>query len=80
MIDIKHADVIPVDGVDEMEPPRINQTKGPCKDCVDRHLSCWTLCVKYNEYRRKLAQEHAARKGARGYNERERVMVRKSIY
>ena len=62
MIDIKYADVIPVDGVDEMEPPRLNQTQGPCRRCADRHMSCWTLCVKYNEYRRKLAQEHAAKR------------------
>lgn len=65
MIDIKYADVIPADGVGKMEPPRLNQTQGPCKDCKDRHMSCWTLCVKYNEYRRKLAQERAAREATK---------------
>lgn len=36
--------------------------KAPCKDCLDRTLSCHSSCQKYSDYREKLTAAKQAKR------------------
>lgn len=38
----------------------LTSIKSPCKGCESRCESCWSVCMKYANYKDLIAQEHKA--------------------
>lgn len=41
---------------------RLNSIQSPCKDCSNRHLSCWSKCLDYKTYKDNLIQVNSVYK------------------
>lgn len=43
-------------------PDPVTREMSPCKDCADRHESCWGKCEKYKAWKANLEAVNAERK------------------